>query len=42
MKTFIVTTRKKDQVVDITDTVEKHLQQEEHADGLCSRPRHRP
>jgi secondary thiamine-phosphate synthase enzyme len=36
MKTFTVTTRKKDQVVDITDTVEKHLQQEEHADGRCS------
>ena len=36
MRTFTVTTRKKDQVVDITDTVEKYLQQEEHADGLCS------
>ena len=36
MRTFTITTRKKDQVVDITDTVENYLQQEENEQGLCS------
>lgn len=36
MRTFTVTTRKKDQVVDITDTVENSLREEQNADGLCS------
>ena len=36
MRTFTVTTRKKDQVVDITDTVENFLQQEKNEQGLCS------
>ena len=36
MRTFTVTTRKKDQVVDITDTVEDYLQQEKNEQGLCS------
>jgi len=36
MKTFTVTTRKKDQIVDITDTVEQYLRDEKNADGLCS------
>lgn len=36
MRTFTVTTRKKDQVVDITDTVENYLQQEKNEQGLCS------
>jgi len=35
-RTFTITTRKKDQVVDITDTVEDYLQQEENEQGLCS------
>jgi secondary thiamine-phosphate synthase enzyme len=36
MRTFTVTTREKDQVVDITDTVEGYLRDEKNADGLCS------
>ncbi len=36
MRTFTVTTRKKDQVVDITDTVENYLREEKNEDGLCS------
>lgn len=36
MRTFTVTTRKKDQVVDITDLVENYLQEERNTDGLCS------
>lgn len=36
MRTFTVTTRKKDQVLDITDLVENYLQEEKNADGLCS------
>jgi secondary thiamine-phosphate synthase enzyme len=36
MYTFTVTTRKKDQVIDITDTVEDHLREEQRSDGLCS------
>jgi secondary thiamine-phosphate synthase enzyme len=36
MRTFNVTTRKKDQIVDITETIERYLQEEERADGLCS------
>ncbi len=35
-RTFTITTRKKDQVVDITDTVEDYLQQEKNEQGLCS------
>jgi secondary thiamine-phosphate synthase enzyme len=36
MRTFTITTRKKDQVVDITDTIENYLQQEKNEQGLCS------
>jgi secondary thiamine-phosphate synthase enzyme len=36
MRTFTVTTRKKDQIVDITDTVENYLQEEQKSEGLCS------
>src|SRR5215467_13917078 len=36
MRTFTVATRKKDQIVDITDTVEHYVQAEGGADGLCS------
>src|SRR5579884_2728333 len=36
MRTFTVTTSKKDQVVDITDTVEGYLREEQREDGLCS------
>ena len=36
MRTFTIATRRKDQIVDITDTVEKNLQAEENANGLCS------
>ncbi len=36
MRTFKVSTRKKDQIVDITDTVERYLQEEKNVDGLCS------
>jgi secondary thiamine-phosphate synthase enzyme len=35
MKTITVSTRKKDQVVDITETVEQFLQEEEKASGVC-------
>ncbi len=36
MRTFTVTTRKKDQIVDLTDTIEGYLRDEEQAEGLCS------
>lgn len=36
MRTFIVSTRKKDQIVDITATVENYLHEEQSAEGLCS------
>jgi thiamine phosphate synthase YjbQ (UPF0047 family) len=36
MKTISVRTQKKDQVIDITDTVERYLRQEGPEDGLCS------
>jgi secondary thiamine-phosphate synthase enzyme len=36
MITFTVSTQKKDQIVDITDTVENYLQQEKNEQGLCS------
>jgi secondary thiamine-phosphate synthase enzyme len=36
MKTFIVNTQKKDQVLDITDTVERYLRGEQIEEGLCS------
>lgn len=36
MKTISVRTQKKDQVLDITDTVEHYLRQESPEDGLCS------
>src|SRR5690349_15066418 len=35
MKTITVSTRKKDQVVDITDTVESHLQEAKTESGIC-------
>lgn len=36
MRTFTVSSRQKDQVVDITDTIERYLQEEKNAEGLCS------
>jgi secondary thiamine-phosphate synthase enzyme len=36
MQTFTVSTRKKDQVLDITSTVEQYLRDEKNTDGLCS------
>lgn len=36
MQSFIITTRKKDQIVDITDAVEGYLREEQKEDGLCS------
>jgi secondary thiamine-phosphate synthase enzyme len=36
MRTFTVSSRKKDQIVDITDTVESYLREETNANGLCS------
>ncbi|HET8913741.1 MAG TPA: secondary thiamine-phosphate synthase enzyme YjbQ [Ktedonobacteraceae bacterium] len=36
MRTFTVSSRQKDQIVDITDTIEGYLQEEKNADGLCS------
>ena len=36
MRSFTVSTRKKDQIVDITDTIENYLQEEKNTDGLCS------
>jgi secondary thiamine-phosphate synthase enzyme len=35
MKTITVSTRKKDQVVDITDMVEAHLQEAHAESGIC-------
>src|SRR6267142_2232219 len=36
MHSFIVNTRKKDQVIDLTETVEDLLRKEPKAEGLCS------
>lgn len=36
MRTFTITTHKKDQIVDITDTIESYLREEQSRDGLCS------
>ena len=36
MHTFTVSTRKKDHILDITDTVEQYLQDVKNSDGLCS------
>ena len=36
MKTFTISSRKKDEVIDITDTIEQHLHDEGKTDGLCS------
>jgi secondary thiamine-phosphate synthase enzyme len=36
MRTFTIPTRRKDQVIDITDTVEKYLQEEKNGNGICS------
>jgi secondary thiamine-phosphate synthase enzyme len=36
MRTFTVTTRKKDQVIDLTATIEGYLREEPRAEGLCS------
>jgi secondary thiamine-phosphate synthase enzyme len=36
MRTFTITTRKKDQIIDITDTVENYLRDEKKSEGLCS------
>jgi secondary thiamine-phosphate synthase enzyme len=35
MKTITVRTRKKDEVVDITETVESFVQEQEKASGIC-------
>lgn len=35
MQTITVSTRKKDQVVDITETVERYLQNEDKESGVC-------
>ncbi|GHO46798.1 secondary thiamine-phosphate synthase enzyme YjbQ [Ktedonospora formicarum] len=35
MKTFTISTKKKDQIIDITNTVEQFLRDEEKEDGLC-------
>jgi secondary thiamine-phosphate synthase enzyme len=36
MKTITITTRKNDQIVDITEVIENHLREAPHSDGLCS------
>lgn len=36
MKTLTISTHKKDQVIDITGAIERHLQDEENTEGLCS------
>ena len=36
MRTLIISTQKKDQVIDITDTIEQYLQEDKNAEGLCS------
>ena len=36
MKTFIVATKKNDQIVDITEVIETHLREAPGEDGLCS------
>ena len=36
MKTIIITTKRKDEVVDITETVETHLQELNAENGVCS------
>jgi secondary thiamine-phosphate synthase enzyme len=35
MKTMLITTAKKDQVIDITDTIQEKLEQENIKNGLC-------
>jgi secondary thiamine-phosphate synthase enzyme len=36
MRTLTISTQKKDQVLDITSTIEQYLQDEKNAEGLCS------
>lgn len=36
MRTFMVESQRKDQVIDITDTVERYLREERNGSGLCS------
>lgn len=36
MKTITIATKKNDQVVDITEVIESHLQESPYEDGLCS------
>ncbi len=36
MKTITITTKKKDEIVDITETIETHLREVPTVDGLCS------
>lgn len=36
MRTFEIATRKKDQIVDIAETVENYLREEKNASGVCS------
>lgn len=36
MKTLTITTKKKDEVIDLTDTIEQHLQSMGPENGLCA------
>jgi len=36
MKTITISTKKNDQVVDITEVIESHLSEAPHDDGICS------
>jgi secondary thiamine-phosphate synthase enzyme len=36
MRTLTISTQKNDQVIDITGAIEQYLQDETHAEGLCS------
>jgi secondary thiamine-phosphate synthase enzyme len=36
MKTITISTKKNDQVVDITEVIETHLSEAPHDDGICS------
>src|SRR5215469_6005384 len=36
MKTITISTKKNDQVVDITEVIETHLSEAPHNDGICS------
>src|SRR5215471_16416350 len=36
MKTITISTKKNDQILDITELIETHLQESPHTDGICS------